>query len=148
MAVGVALNKNRLDEFRAKFDEVIRSRSGDGDLTAGLELSGWLDATEVSDQLMGELDQLHPFGMGNPEPIFGVRGVRLRHRPDVFKEVHFRFAGEDAGGRRISGVAWKMADRLPPVGPPLELAVQLNWNHYNGRRTLQMELLDWRLAGT
>jgi len=41
-----------------------------------------------------------------------------------------------------------MADRLPPVGLPLELAVQLNWNHYNGRRTLQMELLDWRLAGT
>jgi single-stranded-DNA-specific exonuclease len=148
MAVGVALNKARLDEFRTQFDAVIRSRLGDADLTAGLELSGWLDATEVSDQLMHELDQLHPFGMGNPEPIFGVRGVRLRHRPDVFKEVHFRFAGEDAAGRRISGVAWKMADRLPPVGVPLELAVQLNWNHYNGRRTLQMELLDWRLAGT
>ena len=26
----------------------------------------------------------------------------------------------------------------------LELAIQLNWNHYNGRRMLQMELLDWR----
>jgi single-stranded-DNA-specific exonuclease len=25
--------------------------------------------------------------------------------------------------------------------------VQLNWNHYNGRRTLQIELLDWRLPG-
>ncbi len=147
MAVGVSLNKNRLDEFRTQFNEVIHSRLGRGDMTASLELSGWLDATQVSEQLMGELDQLHPFGMGNPEPIFGVRGVQLRHRPDVFKEVHFRFAGEDATGRRISGVAWKMADRLPPVGAPLELAVQLNWNHYNGRKTLQMELLDWRLAG-
>ena len=97
---------------------------------------------------MAELDRLHPFGMGNPEPIFGVRGLRLRHRPDVFKEQHFRFAGEDATGRRISGVAWKLADRLPPVGVPLEMAVQLNWNHYNGRRTLQMELLDWRAAET
>jgi len=145
MAVGVALNKSRLDEFRAMFDEVIRTRLGSGDLTAGLELSGWLEATQINEQLMGELDQLHPFGMGNPEPIFGVRGVRLRNRPDVFKEQHFRFAGEDASGRRISGVAWKMADRLPPVGAPLELAVQLNWNNYNGRRTLQMELLDWRL---
>ncbi|HRG55304.1 MAG TPA: single-stranded-DNA-specific exonuclease RecJ, partial [Lacunisphaera sp.] len=94
------------------------------------------------------LEQLQPFGMGHPEPVFGVRGVRLRNRPDVFKEVHFRFAGEDATGRRISGVAWKMADRLPPVGTPLEMAVQLNWNHYNGRKTLQIELLDWRLAGS
>lgn len=148
MAVGVSLKKVRLEEFRARFDEVIRSRQSAGAGEPGLELSGWLDATEVNDRLMGELEQLHPFGMGNPEPVFGVRGVRLRNRPDVFKELHFRFAGEDAVGRRISGVAWKLADRLPPVGAPLELAVQLNWNHYNGRRTLQMELLDWRPAET
>lgn len=148
MAVGISLTKRRLDEFRAKFDEVIRGHSGNGAAEPGLDLSGWLEATAVNEQLMGELEQLHPFGMGHPEPVFGVRGLRLRHRPDVFKEQHFRFAGEDATGRRISGVAWKMADRLPPVGAPLELAVQLNWNYYNGRRTLQMELLDWRPAGT
>jgi single-stranded-DNA-specific exonuclease len=147
MAVGVSLKKTRLEEFRALFDSVVlRCR----DLVAaepGLELSGWLDATQLTEQLMGELELLHPFGMGNPEPIFGVRGVRLKNRPDVFKEVPFRFAAEDDKGRRISGVAWKMADRLPPVGQPLELAIQLNWNHYNGRKILQIELLDWRLAG-
>jgi len=148
MAVGVSLTKLRLDEFRTMFDAVIRSRSSSGDIEPGLELSGWLEATAVNEKLMAELEQLHPFGMGHPEPVFGIRGLRLRNRPDVFKEQHFRFAGEDATGRRISGVAWKMADRLPPVGTPLELAVQLNWNFYNGRRTLQMELLDWRLAGT
>ncbi len=148
MAVGISLSKHRVDEFRVKFDEVIRGHSGNGAAEPGLDLSGWLEATAVNEQLMGELEQLHPFGMGHPEPVFGVRGLRLRNRPDVFKDQHFRFAGEDATGRRISGVAWKMADRLPPVGVPLELAVQLNWNYYNGRRTLQMELLDWRPAGT
>ena len=146
MAVGVSLKKTRLDEFRALFDDVIR-RSRDGAATEpGLELSGWLEGPQITEQLMTELEQLRPFGMGNPEAVFGVRGVRLRNRPDVFKEVHFRFAAETADGRRISGVAWKLADRLPPVGPALELAIQLNWNHYNGRRLLQMELLDWRLA--
>ncbi|MBL9215535.1 MAG: single-stranded-DNA-specific exonuclease RecJ [Opitutaceae bacterium] len=148
MAVGVALRKPRLDEFRRRFDDVIRRGRGDGDLEPGLELSGWLDGTQLGEELMLGLEQLHPFGMGNPEPVFGVRGVRLRNRPDVFKEQHFRFAAEDGRGRRISGVAWKLASRLPPVGPPLEMAVQLNWNHYNGRRLLQMELLDWRLAGS
>lgn len=148
MAVGISLNKRRLEEFRAKFDEVIRGRNSHTGAEPALELSGWLEATAVNEKLMGELEQLHPFGMGHPEPVFGVRGLRLRNRPDVFKEQHFRFAGEDATGRRISGVAWKMADRLPPIGAPLELAVQLNWNTYNGRRTLQMELLDWRLAGS
>ncbi len=146
MAVGVSLKKTRLDEFRILFDDVIR-RSRDADAAApGVELSGWLAATDLTEQLMNDLEQLHPFGMGNPEPVFGVRGVRLKNRPDVFKEQHFRFSAEDDKGRRISGVAWKLADRMPPVGPALELAIQLNWNHYNGRKILQMELLDWRLA--
>lgn len=146
MAVGIALKKDRLTEFRGRFEEAVRLHRDQAMSEPALELSGWLDATELTEQLMTELEQLHPFGMGNPEPIFGVRGVLLRNRPDVFKEVHYRFAGEDARGRRISGVAWKMAERLPPVGQALELAIQLNWNHYNGRKTLQMELLDWRLA--
>jgi single-stranded-DNA-specific exonuclease len=108
MAVGITLQKRRIDEFRARFDEVIRAQEGEV-AALGLELSGWIEATELNEQLMAGLEQLQPFGMGNPEPIFGVRGVRLRNRPDVFKEVHFRFAGEDAAGRRISGVAWKLA---------------------------------------
>ena len=146
MAVGVSLKKTRLEEFRALFDRVIRHGQEQGAAEPGLELSSWLEGTQLNEQLLAELEQLHPFGMGNPEPVFGVRGLRLRNRPEVFKEQHFRFAAEDAQGRRISGVAWKLADRLPPAGPLLELAVQLNWNNYNGRRFLQMELLDWRLA--
>ena len=93
---------------------------------------------------MEELDTLHPFGQGNPEPVFGLRGVRFRQRPEVFKEQHFRFHLEDEGGRRVYGVAWKLAHRLPPVGAPVDLAVQLAWNIYNDRKLLQMELLDWR----
>ncbi|HVT72410.1 MAG TPA: single-stranded-DNA-specific exonuclease RecJ [Lacunisphaera sp.] len=146
MAVGVGLRKEKLEDFRRRFDEAIRRAREDHAVAEGLELSGWLEGTEVTEELMTELEQLRPFGMGNPEPVFGVRGVRLRNRPEVFKEQHFRFAAENADGRKISGVAWKLADRLPPTGVPLELAIQLNWNHYNGRRMLQMELLDWRLA--
>ncbi len=145
MAVGVSMQKTRVEEFRTRFDEVIRRTSGAATEPV-LDLSGWLDGTEVHEQLMGELDQLHPFGQGNPEPLFGVKGVSLPRTPEVFKEVHFRFAAEDSQGRRINGVAWKHAHRLPPAGRLLDLVVQLNWNHYNGRKSLQLELHDWRLA--
>jgi len=96
--------------------------------------------------LVEELDSLHPFGQGNPEPVFCVRGVLLRHPAEVFKEQHFRFRFEDGRGRPLHGVAWKLAERLPPVGQPIDLAVELKWNHYNGRRLLQLGLVDWRPA--
>jgi single-stranded-DNA-specific exonuclease len=72
--------------------------------------------------------------------------VVFRRRPEVFKIRHFRFWLEDTRGRALSGVAWKMADRVPPVGVPLNLAVKLNWNYFNDRKMLQLELIDWRVA--
>ncbi|HVU19080.1 MAG TPA: single-stranded-DNA-specific exonuclease RecJ [Candidatus Didemnitutus sp.] len=145
MAVGVSLRKERVADFRRRFDEVIRLARGTA-TEPGIDLSGWLDATEIHERLMGDLDLLHPYGQGNPEPLFGIRGARLARAPEVFKEVHFRFTVEDARGRRIPGVAWKHAHRLPPVGPRIDLVAQLNWNIYNGRKSLQLELHDWRLS--
>jgi len=144
MAVGVSLRKDRIEDFRTRFNEVILAARGHEAGETVIELSGWLDGDEITEALMDELDRLHPFGQGNPEPVFGVRGLRLKQRPEVFKEQHFRFVAEDVDGRRLTGVAWKLAQNLPPAGVPLEMAVQLNWNYYAGRKSLQLELLDWR----
>ncbi|MDD3181011.1 MAG: single-stranded-DNA-specific exonuclease RecJ [Opitutaceae bacterium] len=145
MAVGVSLRKGLLAEFRIKFEEVICAARGGAAKDPALEISAWLDGTQITEQLMEGLGEMHPYGQSNPEPVFGVSGLRLRQTPEIFKDQHFRFYAEDRRGRRISGVAWKFAHRLPPVGPPLEFAVELNWNYHNGRRSLQMELVDWRL---
>ncbi|MBL9212873.1 MAG: single-stranded-DNA-specific exonuclease RecJ [Opitutaceae bacterium] len=144
MAVGVALPKLHLESFRARFAAAVREHVGGDIAEARLDLAAWLTAEQINERMMEELDGLHPFGQGNPEPVFGVRGVVLRQAPEIFKELHFRFQFEDARGRRLHGVAWKLAHRLPPVGRPVDLAVELKWNHFNHRRLLQLVLIDWR----
>lgn len=146
MAVGVSLSKIHLDVFRARFAEAVRTAAGGDLIEPILTLSAWLTADQIREQLMEELEALQPFGQGNPEPIFGVRAVVLRSRPEVFKQAHFRFSFDDSRGRRLFGVAWKMAARLPPLGVPLDFAVELAWNHFNDRKLLQVELVDWRLS--
>jgi len=144
MAIGVSLPKAGIEAFRAQFADAVRRHSG-GDLAeARITIAAWLRPGQICDELMGELDALHPFGQGNPEPVFGVTGVTLRQRPEVFKEQHFRFTLDGGAGRRLSGVAWKMAARLPPVDVPIDLAVELHWNHFNRRKLLQVQLIDWR----
>jgi single-stranded-DNA-specific exonuclease len=147
MAVGVALPKVHLDAFRARFAEAVRAHIGGDIAEARLDLAVWITPEQITERLMDELEGLHPFGQGNPEPIFGVRGVVLRTPPEVFKEQHFRFGLEDARGRRLHGVAWKLAHRLPPLQVPLDLAVELKWNHFNSRKLLQLGLIDWRHSG-
>ena len=146
MAVGVALPKVHLESFRAGFAAAVHTHAGGDIAAARLDLAAWITPEQINERLMDELESLHPFGQGNPEPVFGVRGVVLRTRPEVFKEQHFRFQFEDGRGRRLHGVAWKQAHRLPPVGVPVDLAVELKWNHFNNRKLLQAGLIDWRLT--
>lgn len=144
MAVGVAVEKANLDAFGVRFDEGVRAWTGGRLIEPELLISAWLRSDDINERLMDELAHLQPFGQANSEPRFGLRGIVLRQRPEVFKGVHFRFAVEATGGRRLQGVAWKMADRLPPTGRPVDLAVELAWNFFNDRKTIQLELIDWR----
>jgi single-stranded-DNA-specific exonuclease len=144
MAVGVSLPRANLESFRERFTTAVRVSQRGLFAEPGLEVACWLTLEQVREQLLAELEVLHPFGQGNPEPVFGLRGVRFRQRPEVFKEQHFRFHLEDERGRRVYGVAWKLAHRLPPLDAPVDLAVQVAWNVHNDRKLLQMELLDWR----
>ena len=146
MAVGIALEKTRLAEFRTAFRDAVQACTGMEVDERELPISAWVEAEDIGPRLMDELEALHPFGQGNPEPVFGLRGIVLRRRPDVFKEIHFRFNFDDPHGRRLFGVAWKMAEKLPPVDTPIDLAVELRWNHFNDRKLLQLELQDWRLS--
>jgi len=146
MAVGVSLPKAELEGFRSRFAAAVRSHAGGGIVDARLDIAAWLSPALVTEALMDELDALYPYGQGNPEPVFGLRAVTLRRRPEVFKARHFRFWLEDSRGRGLNGVAWKMADRIPPLGVPVDLAVELNWNFFNDRKLLQLELVDWRAS--
>jgi len=147
MAVGVALDKQRLASFRQKFAHAVREHAGRDISEAELPIAAWITPEEIGEPLMADLDALHPFGQGNPEPIFGVRGVYLAGVPVVFKDMHFRFQLLDKTGRRLYGVAWKMADRIPPTDAPLDLALKLTWNYFRERKLLQLELIDWHPHG-
>jgi len=144
MAVGVALDKQRLTSFRQKFAKAVREHAGRDISEAELPIAAWITPEEIGYRLMADLDALHPFGQGNPEPLFGLRGVRLAGSPSVFKDMHFRFQLVDKTGRRLYGVAWKMADRIPPTDAPVDLAIKLTWNYFRDRKLLQLELIDWR----
>lgn len=146
MAVGISLGKAGLESFRARFAEAVRTHTGGGIAEARLDIAAWLTPEQIRESFMEEVDALHPFGQGNPEPVFGLRGVVFRFAPDVFKAQHFRFNFEDNRGRRLYGVAWKMAHRVPPCGVPIDLAFELKWNYFNDRKLLQLGLLDWRLS--
>jgi len=144
MAVGISLKQSCVSEFQLRFDAAVRKALDGEPYEPEVEITDYIQVEDVGEELIEALEMMHPFGQGNPEPVFGLRRVRLESMPEVFGD-HFRFYLRGKRGNVVQGVAWKMADRLPPVDTPIDLAVKVTRNEFNNRRYLQMELLDWRL---
>tara|TARA_B100001248_G_scaffold262738_1_gene262107 strand:- start:25423 stop:27150 length:1728 start_codon:yes stop_codon:yes gene_type:complete len=146
MAVGVVFKPADYDVFRERFSEAVKHSLEGGLPEKILSLAYWLSPEQVDAALLEELDRLHPFGEKNAQPIFGIRGARLLSPPKCFGRNHYRFQIETQPGQSVWGVAWGKADALPPCGKPIELAVKMAWNVWNGRRSIQLELIDWRCS--
>lgn len=145
MAVGVALRPDRIEQLRANFCAAIQDYCQQGLPERELAISDWVGVDAFNEQLLHELDQLAPFGQGNPEPVFGVKEVCLRNIV-CFGQGHFRFMIERASAPNLFGVAWKQADCLPPEDKPINAVFRFAWNVWQGRKSPQLILVDWQPA--
>jgi single-stranded-DNA-specific exonuclease len=149
MAVGVSLAVADVETFRIRFAAAVEAQKVAGAAVfdgRDLDIVHWIKSTEVSDRLLDDLELLQPYGEGNPEPLFGVKGFVFDRAPTVFGDGNFRFQSPPIAGRRLNFVAWRMAQRTPEVGRPVDLVVKLQWNRWQGRKLPQAEILDWRYA--
>lgn len=143
MAAGVSLEPHRIADFRDAFAQAINAQLASGFPEPELKIALWLEHECVGTSLLASLDQLQPFGQSNPQPIFGLRKVYLDQSPKIFGHKHLRFKLPHTS---LQVIGWKMASTPPPIGQPIELALSFSWNHWNGRRHAQAELVQWRPA--
>lgn len=146
MASGVALLPENVPAFTEAFNQAV-SHVLEGEVVdPKLEIAAEVNVSDIDNNFMDTLEMLHPFGMGNPEPVFNITRARMSREPSVFGNTHFRFNLQNGMGGSLGGVAWNKADNMPPANQNIDFAVKLSWNSYNGRRSIQMELQDWRLS--
>lgn len=147
MAAGVSLKAVDVDAFRACYLEALKTLYPGGLPEPTLQISAWLEAQDLGESLLDELDRLHPFGQGNSEPVFGLRGLALEEAPHVFGEGNFRFRlpASHSSRRGIAGIAWRMGEP-PVVGQKVDLAVRFAWNYFRDSRYPQVTLVDWKPA--
>lgn len=146
MAVGLALKIENIAPFKEKFKEAIELQFEKAFPPPTLEIARWLTSEALNSHFLKELELLHPFGNGNPEPIFGLRNTQITTPPRILTGNHFRFRINANNTSALNGVAWNMADNIPPINTPLELAIKFAWNYWNGRKSPQIQLIAWRTS--
>ena len=78
-AGGFTVKSGAFEAFRAAFTTACAKQRKEHALDADArDFDGWLEPGDLTPGLYADLRRLEPFGEGNPEPVFGLRGVTLR----------------------------------------------------------------------
>jgi single-stranded-DNA-specific exonuclease len=148
MAAGVTIEPAKVNLFRERLNEVARKCIGSEALRPSLRLDAEISLGEISLGLMAVLDKLRPHGNSNPVPRFfsvGLTHARPLQRMGASKQ-HVRMWVTD-GATTQEAVWWGAGEGQLPVGT-FDLAFEPCVNHYNGRSTPQLKVLDWRGSAT
>jgi single-stranded-DNA-specific exonuclease len=144
-AAGLTIREEAIPRFRAKLAEVLAEplrRAAGRRLVCDAEVEpiGMLPA------VVREVDRLGPFGMGNPEPMFLLRRLRISS-VRVLGNNHLKLMLRGPRGPALTAFGYGMgAFRELPLAGPVDLACSLEINTWNGTEGVQLRLKDLRAS--
>ena len=146
MAAGLSVAPDKIDLLRQRLNELARRSLKPEDLQPPLRMDAEVGLDEITLEFIAELDRLKPTGPGNPSVQFFARNLshqRPLQRMGAEKQ-HVKMWVTD-GLATHEAVWWNGGGTSLPVGK-FDLAFAPQINQFNGRRTVQLKVLDWRAA--
>jgi single-stranded-DNA-specific exonuclease len=146
MAAGLSIAPDKVDALRQRLNEIARRRLRPEDLQPSLRIDAEVDLDEMNFEMLAELDRLKPTGQGNPAVQFCARNLshqRPLQRMGAQKQ-HVKMWVTD-GMMTHEAVWWNGGEKSLPV-EKFDLAFAPQINHFNGKRTVQLKVLDWQPA--
>ena len=90
-AVGLTITRESIGDFRDSINRLAHDKLSFEDLLPSLEVDMELNLADLNEKTVQELEKLEPFGMGNPEPLFYTRGLKLKGEPQNLARETIKF---------------------------------------------------------
>ena len=146
-AAGMTLRKDRLDDFRKLINQIAGNRLEAEDFIPIVDIDMEIDFKSLSEKLFKEMDELAPFGLGNPRPVFVTKNIKVKKLPRIVGRDTIKMWVTD-GSRVCEAIGFRMADIIPSniIEDDIELAYTCGLNTYKGVRSIQLQLKDVRVC--
>lgn len=150
-AAGLKIDERAVEAFRAEFCECVAAetaatRRGAATLSVDAEVPLNLLTLEAVTQL----ERLAPFGNSNPAPVFCAVGLTLDEPPKKIgvggRHLSLRLSQFRTSVRAVSFGNGDWAEELAELNGPLDAAFRPVINDFRGRRSVELQLLDWRVS--
>lgn len=143
LAAGLSVTRGNLPAFREKINEYARANLSESDMVHVIEADMEIDFSDASLRLAEAIQQLEPFGVGNPVPLFILRGARLVELSGVSEGKHSRIVLGN-GKSTVSAMFFSNSpDSLGVyVGDKVDCLFSLDINEWQDRRSVQLVVRD------
>jgi single-stranded-DNA-specific exonuclease len=149
-AAGLRIEESRVDAFRADFCEHVAGEVSDANRVAEIRIDAEAPLSQLTLRTVEQIEQMAPFGAGNPRPVLCASGVELAEPPKRMGGGERHFSGRvSQHGVTLRSVAFGQGEWVEELGDhavPLDIAYRPVINDFRGRRSVELHLVDWRRA--
>ncbi len=140
MAAGLTIQEQNMDAFSRHFEDTIRTLMNGEPRKRILELDCALEIDTITKELVEAIDRLRPFGMGNPEPLFYCRDVKVVHSTLIgMRHRKMELAKQTStSGPGISAIHFNFDDGSGLPDHFERIAFRVRMNRFNGRFSPQI----------
>lgn len=145
MAAGLRISTDRVPAFTEAFVEVANNRLSGADLRPRLKLDAEVSLGELTMATTEHILNLGPFGLGNPRPRLATGWIELADEPRCVgrQSDHLQASFVD-GKTRVRAIGFGLGAHLEDLKHHrrCRAAFEPTVNEFNGRRTVEMQVLD------
>lgn len=147
-AAGFKVKPEKIDALRTTFNEFVKNHFPSGPPAPRIVLDAEVPLSALTLSLLKDIDRLEPYGASNPRPKFLATHLSIDGTPKKMGEGehHLSFRVRQ-GDTKMRAVAFGMGDRLEELmsaGGSCCLAFSPQLNEWEGRRSVEMHVLDLR----
>ena len=144
MAAGFTLRSEHIELFHKNLLEYAEDSMDEEDLSPILFYDGEAVLPDVTEDLVNFLEQLAPFGLGNPRPRVRINNLTPRNPAKIGSDGrHLRlYVGE--GEHSFSCIGFNQGFWVEKLqaGSQIDIICEPQFNEWNGERKVQLKIID------
>jgi len=142
-AAGFILPTKNLARLKQHLSQLATTQLAGVDLRPRLDIEAEVTLPELGGNTFQTIQQLAPFGQGNPVPTFLSRSVEVFDcRTMGGNGEHLRLRLRQ-GGMVWEGVGFRLGNYLAEVSSPLDIVYNLEVDRWGGEERLRLNILDF-----
>ncbi len=147
-AAGLTIEPDKIDAFREAFCHQIRQQVSTDGLIPELDIDTETRLSQLTIKSLNELEKLAPFGQGNPRPVMCASNVQLARQPKTMgkedRHLDLQLVQQDVRLRAVGFGKGEWVQELADEGQAFDFAFKPVINEFNGRRKVELHLIDFR----